>query len=136
MAEFNETIRINPHNAGAYVGIGQLQTNTGNFAEAEKAFQKALEISPLDDSAYNGQGFAFEKQDLPAKALSVFKKAIEVNPTVPFGYVNVARILEKMGQPSEAIKNLLAADKFLLAGPEKQRLKNEIARITQQMQRN
>jgi tetratricopeptide (TPR) repeat protein len=54
--KFEEAVKLDPRNAGAWNGLGWSSFNGGNYEPAEKAFRKAVSLEPKHPAALNGLG--------------------------------------------------------------------------------
>ncbi|OJW79364.1 MAG: hypothetical protein BGO69_19420 [Bacteroidetes bacterium 46-16] len=91
-----------PANARAWMNYGNTQMAKGNFAEAEKCFEKAITLSPYYAYVYVNMGVLKAAQGDRAAAEPYFKKALELDPGNPECYAFYAEYLIQGGRNTEA----------------------------------
>jgi tetratricopeptide (TPR) repeat protein len=85
---FDEAIRNNPNDPGAYYSRGLAKLNKKMPQEALADFNKAIELDPKHAAAYDARGSVYRKLDQAAEAHDDFNKAIELNPELASAYKN------------------------------------------------
>ena len=83
---FDEAIRNNPNDPGAYYSRGLARMNKKMTQEALADFNKAIELDPQHAAAYDARGAAYKTMDNAAEAHDDFNKAIELNPELASAY--------------------------------------------------
>ncbi len=89
--------------ATTYVRLGVDYMNKGNFALAEKRFQRAVEIAPKSSFVHWTYAVLQEKLKYPAKAEASYKKAIKLNKDNGDAHNAYGAFLCRQGRISDAI---------------------------------
>lgn len=118
--------------------------DSGSLKEAEDAANQALAKYDKIYASYLVLGQIKLKQNDATQALELAKKAIEQNPYFTDAYILVGDAYLKLGKPKDAVENfrkaaeiypgLVAAQKALLRGYKAQGLKDEVAKLEQQIE--
>ncbi|MBR4151809.1 MAG: tetratricopeptide repeat protein [Selenomonadaceae bacterium] len=87
---FDEAVKLNPDNAGAYYGRGTACNGLKQYEQAIKYFDKAIELklNPNLSYAYNNRGNAYSDLGQNERAIQDYNKAIELNPNYAEAYNN------------------------------------------------
>ncbi|MCL2155625.1 MAG: tetratricopeptide repeat protein [Leptospirales bacterium] len=64
----------------AYLNMGNILDDAGNYDDAIKAYESALTIRDNDDLTYYNLGLAYKHADKQAMAINSWKKASQINP--------------------------------------------------------
>jgi tetratricopeptide (TPR) repeat protein len=59
ISDFTKAIKLNPHNANAYLNRGNAYQNKGNPGQAISDFTKAIELNPNDGQIYRTRAFLY-----------------------------------------------------------------------------
>src|SRR4051812_59470 len=59
LADYNETIRLNPNDASAYFNRGKFWDAKGDFDRAIADYSEAIRLDPKYAAAYNNRGLAW-----------------------------------------------------------------------------
>jgi tetratricopeptide (TPR) repeat protein len=78
-ALLNQAVRIKPKFDEAFLALGVLHSEQGNFEEAIHAYQRALELNPLLAEAHYRLGLAYKRTGQETKAQQEFKRYEEVS---------------------------------------------------------
>jgi tetratricopeptide (TPR) repeat protein len=78
-ALLNEAVRIDPKFDEAFLALGVLHSEHGNFEEATRAFQRALELNPLLAEAHYRLGLADKRVGQETKAHQEFQRYQQVS---------------------------------------------------------
>lgn len=68
-----------PDNAEAWIQLGHIYFDTGQSAEAIKAYEKALVIAPDNANVLTDLGVMYRRSKQPEKAIESFDKAVQVD---------------------------------------------------------
>lgn len=97
---------INPNNAEAQRGLGDVYLDWGDQAAALDHYSRAVSLNPNDALAYNNIGIIhIQKRDFP-KAITFLQKAIKLDPKSPHAprtLNNLGISLEQLGQYANAV---------------------------------
>jgi tetratricopeptide (TPR) repeat protein len=121
VADFQNTLQLNPEEPDAHLGFGQLYADLGD-ADAAMKHLDALLIAPVkmphnerddvqkwrhDVEAYarNGRGVAFAARGNLTASLAEFEKSTLLCPENGWVYFDRARVLEANGRPRDAMRD-------------------------------
>ncbi len=111
--EYEEVIRLSPHNAEVYSNMGVLYNQIGEFGEAVAVLQKALLIDPRYSKARNNLAVAYYRAGQYEQALEQAGQAIENEPGNLDALNNMGLIYRKMDRPElaeQSFRQALAVD--------------------------
>lgn len=94
--------------AAAFVNMGYINRQLGNFAAAREEFESALALRPRNVRAWIGLGVASQKMKDYDTAATAYGRAVELHP-YDVDYLLLAGALEQSGRKSEAEAALGAA---------------------------
>lgn len=98
---YNTALSINPHAAGAQIGLGRCLMNS-NPKGAVAAFAAAARDNPRDAKAFNDLGIANDEIGEIPSANQSFRQALAIDPTMRAAKVNYGFSLALGGQPQKA----------------------------------
>ncbi|MGZ4984687.1 MAG: tetratricopeptide repeat protein [Chthoniobacterales bacterium] len=111
-ADFQEAIRLNPRNAGAYANRGVLLAQKGDHEAAIKDFEEALQFEPdLFKAVYN-RGLSYRDLGDVEKAQEDFARTIELNPDFAPVYVNRGALYARQKKFAQAAADYKTAQKL------------------------
>src|SRR5437762_2000537 len=96
MADFNESMRIDPTYPSAYLNRGNTWFNRGDFDRAIADYNQAIRLDPKDTKAYYNRGMAWEKKRSLQAALADFKVHAQLAPSDPDGLKAVKRVSKEL----------------------------------------
>jgi len=99
---FMEAQKIDPLNQGAFLNMGILEFNRGNFKKAIEQYNKILDIESDNFIALNNRANAYGELKDYQKAIDDYSRAIEINPDFSQAYKNRALIFNKQGRMDRA----------------------------------
>ena len=90
--QYNEAIRIAPHDFDAFLNRGFVYAKLRQYQNAIEDFSKAINLKPPRDTevCYNSRGDAYLKTGQYQLATDDFNKAISLNPDYTGAYINRA----------------------------------------------
>jgi len=110
---FWRAISIFPQNPDAYVNLGTIYIEEGNYESADRVFAKAKALSNKDyyqrEILLYNLGLSLFKQEAYLKAIANFKEALEVYSGFSEAYYYLGRSLEATGQKEQAYVNVVIA---------------------------
>lgn len=77
--KFQEAVRNDPDNDGAYQGLGWAQLNQGKKQNAEMSFKKCVKLNPQNSAALNGLGWIEHGQGNIDMAIKWWDKAVRAS---------------------------------------------------------
>jgi tetratricopeptide (TPR) repeat protein len=91
IADLNEAIRLNPHDAEGYRNRGIAHRLNGDLDRAIENQTEAIRIDPNFARAYNARGVAYRYKGDIDRAIADFEEAIRLDLKYVFGYNNDRR---------------------------------------------
>ncbi len=88
LADFNESIRLNPKEARTFVSRGGIYLFRQDYKRAIADFDEGIKLDPYYAFAYFQRGFAHHALDEPDKAWDDYSKSIELDPKYITSYLN------------------------------------------------
>jgi choline-sulfatase len=113
-AAYGKVLGIDPDNAEAERGLGDLALVRGDLAEAEKRYGRVLELEGDDAAALSKLGVVKMRTAQPAAAIGLFQRAVERDPKNAEALLYLAGALASTGRPAEAEPFF---ERALAAGP-------------------
>jgi tetratricopeptide (TPR) repeat protein len=104
--EFEELIAMAPDFQMAYVNLGIILLQDGEYQKAEAEYRKAAELDPSDANAFAGIGSALEHQGKFQDAISQYRTAEKLDCNCGVIYVGLGRIYLETKNYSDAIREL------------------------------
>lgn len=112
IADFNESLRKSPRNAGALNNRGQAHYLRGDYATAVQDFGAAITIDPKNFLAMNNRALAHMALEQHSQALADLQSALKLVPEYPEALNNRGIVHQKTGKNDEAIADFTAALKI------------------------
>ena len=81
IALYEQILRIDPQNSGAYNNLGEIYGRLNQLGKAMPYFLKAIELNPLNSVYYSNLALAFLHQGNIEEALSNYTKSIALKPS-------------------------------------------------------
>jgi cytochrome c-type biogenesis protein CcmH len=110
IAGLRERLRQDPDNHEGWFLLGLSYRDTGNFAEAERAFRRAMELAPrnADYVAYLGETLLLRGGDNPPpEAEQLFRRALELQAGNPQARYYLATMKDVRGDHQGAVDDLI-----------------------------
>jgi tetratricopeptide (TPR) repeat protein len=76
---FEESLRLNPNQYNAWLGLGLLSQKQGELQEAILDLSRSVELQPTAQG-YFQLGKALQQTSRPAEALNAFEEALKISP--------------------------------------------------------
>lgn len=112
IADYNEALRLNPNDAGAYSNRGVARERKEDHDGAIADYDRALEINPnLAKVYYNRANAKFRKEDFDA-AMADYDEALRLNPDYARAYRNRGKTKGRKGDMEGAIKDFEMYEKL------------------------
>jgi tetratricopeptide (TPR) repeat protein len=83
IAQYQETLQINPHISGAHTNLGNIMFLQGNPDQAINHYQVALQLNPHQANVYYNLGTVYYRKGNMKKAIASLQKAIIERPDYP-----------------------------------------------------
>jgi tetratricopeptide (TPR) repeat protein len=88
MADFNESMRVDPTYPSAYNNRGITWYRRGDFDRAIADYDQAIRLDPKYEYAYANRGAAWAAKDDLDRAIADYDQAIRLDPKYGHAYVN------------------------------------------------
>jgi len=100
IAQFGDVIKAAPGMYDAWVQLGLLNLDAGDYQDAETQFRTAIKLMPGRVEAYINLGTLLTKMVRFDEARKVLNKALELSPDNPLAYFNLG-IIELSDKPAD-----------------------------------
>ena len=80
IADFSETLRVDPKHITAYFGRGFAYQSKGDLDRAVADYDEAIRLNPKDAVTFVRRGFAYQAKGDFDRAMADFDEAIRINP--------------------------------------------------------
>ncbi len=111
IAQYEKATAINPGLTTAWNLLGYAYRQNGDFANAEKAFQKYVELIPKDPNPYDSYAELLLKMGRFDESAAQYRKALGIDPNFINAHQGIAMDLLYAGKPADAIAELAEIDK-------------------------
>ena len=118
LIDYQQAIRLNPRNAGAYTNRGFALSQQGDQEAAIRDFDEALHFEPNLYQAFYNRGLAYRALGDLEKAESDLDRTIALNPDFALAHVNRAALYAQKKRFAEAAAGYKAAMKVDSTMPE------------------
>ncbi len=108
-------LKLTDQLAPVHVTRGLILNETGDYAGARAAFQRALELDPMSDTALRGLAMAYESMQELTQAEGTYRRAIELKPDYWGGYYQLGVFFYLHNRYAEAIPQF---EKVVALAPE------------------
>lgn len=112
IADFNESLRLQPRNAGALNNRGQARYETGDYITAIQDFTGAIAIDAKNPLVLNNRALAYIKLEDSAKAIIDLQAALTLVPDYPEALNNRGVVYLQLNKFDEAIADFTGAIKI------------------------
>ncbi len=112
IADFTESLRAQPRNAGALNNRGQARYMMGDFKSAVGDYSAAVAIDAKNALALNNRALAYLKLKDFASAQNDLNSALKIVPDYPEALNNRGIVNQELGKPDAAIADFTAALKI------------------------
>jgi tetratricopeptide (TPR) repeat protein len=103
-AELKTATTIAPGYVSAWNMLGYSHRSLGDFASAERDFQKYIELSPQDANAYDSYAELLLKEGKYDEAIVQYRKALSVDSMFVLSHYNIAAPMVYLGRHADARK--------------------------------
>lgn len=100
---FRNLLAENPTLTTAYIGIGEIHLEQGDFAQAEPAFERASKLEPENFQAQFGYGRVLQMLERYDEAVKAYHRALTIEPDNLEANTNMAITYLDMSEPGRAI---------------------------------
>jgi arylsulfatase A-like enzyme/Tfp pilus assembly protein PilF len=121
-AAYQRALSIQPNFALGQRGLGMIEIQQQNYADAAKHLGRSVELGLTDAKLFNFLGIAYSRTSRQQKAIESYRKALQTDPQLAEAHLN-------LGYAYEALhKSSLAAQEY----QEACRLRTEFCRFTKE----
>jgi tetratricopeptide (TPR) repeat protein len=103
VADYTETIRLNPKYALAYNGRGNAYLNKGDTDSAIADYTEAIRLDPKSAYPYNGRGNAYHDKGEADRAIANYNEAIRLDPKYALAYNGRGNAYRNKGELDHAV---------------------------------
>ena len=107
--KFIDAIKIDPKNAAAYRGLGQVYLQNGELEEAREAFEFILKLNPDDDDAMVKLAEIMRTVGNKEKAIEYYEGSIVIDDHKASRFFALAEILSEVGRDDLALEAIRQA---------------------------
>jgi len=108
VAHYKRVTELAPNFSPAYNVLGYAYRQQGNYANAEKAFQKYIELIPNDPNPYDSYAELLLKEGKFDDSIAQYRKALSIDPHFAASHFGISADLMYEGKPDEATTELQA----------------------------
>lgn len=129
-----KAVSDDPKNPTAWIKLGDINMDSGRYAEAVEAYAKGLELAPNNVNARVDMATCLRYSGRSASAVEEYKKAIAIDPRHAFAHKNLAvTLLNDMGDLKGAAEELEAYLKINPGDPDADNIRKDIQSIRAQL---
>jgi len=103
IADYNESILINPYCSDAFNNRGNAKSNLEDYKGAISDYNHAINLNPDNDAAYNNRGNVKSILEDYEEAISDYNHAIKLSPDNDGAYFNLGNVKRILGDYKGAI---------------------------------
>ena len=109
LRDYDEAIRLDPKNSGAYVDRALALARIGELESAMNDYSKAISLNPQQWEAYFNRAAELRDRGELCEAVDDLEKVMELHPGFAGAYMNRANIYVRQGELDQAIDDYNAA---------------------------
>jgi tetratricopeptide (TPR) repeat protein len=111
--EYRQAARLDPTDARAYAGLGNVYLDQSRFNEAIEQYHQAIKLKPDYTDALMPLGYALVRVNRLADAIENYNQALKVDPGNPEIHNNLGYLYNHTGRYNEAVAECLEAIRLL-----------------------
>jgi tetratricopeptide (TPR) repeat protein len=100
---YQQAIKLEPHNAQAYAGLGFAYGAMGRYPQAVEAFKHAIRLQPNAPLAYGGLGTSYHMLRRYQESKDAFQQAIRLKPDFAEAHYGLGRTYLMLGNRDGAV---------------------------------
>ena len=109
---YRRAIEDDPSNTGAYINLGRVLHERGEWHEAERVYRAGLAIDDADATLLFNLAVLLEDLRRPGESIRSYRAALKAEPALADAHFNLARLCEAQGLRQEAVRHLSAYRKL------------------------
>ncbi|HWR37833.1 MAG TPA: tetratricopeptide repeat protein [Clostridia bacterium] len=129
IAAYRRVVELDPNFAAAYINLGTLFYNRGEYILSEEHYRKAIACDPRYALAYFDLGNVLDETGRLEEAVKNYHVALQLAPTYADAHYNLALAYEKLKQMRKALVHWRAYVKLDTSGPWAVHAKSQIRKI-------
>lgn len=102
--EYRQAASLDPMDARAYAGLGNVYIDQGRFADSVEQYQKAVKLRDDYTDAFMPLGYALVRLNRYADAIAIYNQTLALEPDNPEIHNNLSYIYNHTNQHNEAIE--------------------------------
>ena len=103
---YERAVSAHPTRVEAHINMGRLLHETGQLAQAERAYRDAIEACGADPVLLYNLGVLLDDMKRKEEAVEAYKTALRGNPGMADCHYNLALLYEQLKRPREAIRHM------------------------------
>ncbi|MGH9907048.1 MAG: tetratricopeptide repeat protein, partial [Pyrinomonadaceae bacterium] len=103
--EYRQAARLDPMDARAYAGLGNVYIDQGRFADSVEQYRKAVKLREDYTDAYMPLGYALVRMNRYADAIATYNHTLTLEPDNPEIHNNLSYIYNHTNRYNEAIES-------------------------------
>lgn len=128
MADYNESMRIDPTYPSAYNNRGNAWYHSGKFDRAIADYNQAIQLDPKSGLAYANRGSAWGAKGDFNRAIEDFDRAIQLDPKDTKAYYNRGMAWEKKRSLKEALADFRMHARLAPSDPDGQKALKRVSK--------
>jgi superkiller protein 3 len=108
IAEWNESLRLDPRLADAHYSLGVTLWQSGDFIAAAEQLQAVIRIQPDYAEAYYTLGTVYKQMKKYPESADALRTAIQLQPDLAGAHITLASILRQLGDDAGADTEAMA----------------------------
>lgn len=132
-ADLKCAVALDPGNVDIWVSLGHMAADRRHWVEAIDCYDSGIEAEPRNFFPWYGRALVYMHLRQFDEALHDINVAIKIHPNLAYGYEVRGQIYDRMGELEAAVADLDFAVQASAAGPDTQRLRNELRRKLKRM---
>ena len=135
-ADLRYAVALAPDNVDIWVSLGHMAADRKEWSEAIECYEAGIKAEPRNFFPWYGRAMVYMSLRRFDESLHDINIAIEIHSHLAYGYEVRGRIYDRMGELEKAVADLDIAVQSWAAGPDTQRLRNELRRKFEQKNRH
>jgi tetratricopeptide (TPR) repeat protein len=112
IADYDEALRLDPKNAGAYAGRAAAYLRKGNVDRALPDLNEGLRLDPKNSGVHNVFGYYYNKKGDYRRALTEVNEALRLYPQYLYAFNTRGEVYENKGELNRALADFRTAPGF------------------------
>ena len=100
VAWYENAIALNPHSSVAYLNLGNLYFDRGEFHQAIRYYAKGIKAGSPSSLLYNSMGAALTKIGRLEEAIVCYRTALQIDPGLEIAALNLNAVEAALKRPT------------------------------------